>query len=95
MVAILLVTLLSVTLVALNLYATLRLYRSTLYSRGQKVAQVALTWLIPIFGALLVLRVMTDEPLTHEEHFEQFEHSDRIDINGEPTPWSGRHDTTL
>lgn len=86
---------LALALMALNAYATARLLRSTSFGAGQKAAQVALVWLLPLFGALLVLRVLTDEPVSHTEHFEQVEHSDRIGINGESTPWSGHHDPSL
>ncbi|MBK9218698.1 MAG: hypothetical protein IPL70_09865 [Uliginosibacterium sp.] len=83
---------LTTALVALNSYATLRVLRSVLFKDGQKAAQVVLIWVVPLLGALLVLRVATDEPMIHKEHFEQVEHTDRIGINGEPTPWSGHHD---
>lgn len=83
---------LAIALVALNSYATVRVLRSPFFGEGQKAAQITLIWVIPLFGALLVLRVMTDEPVVHGEHFEQIEHSDRIGINEEPTPWSGYHD---
>lgn len=83
---------LTTALVALNSYATLRVLRSVLFKDGQKAAQVVLIWVVPLLGALLVLRVATDESMIHKEHFEQVEHTDRIGINGEPTPWSGHHD---
>ncbi len=87
-----LVITLTTALVALNSYVTVRVLRSVFFGSGQKVAQIALIWFLPLFGALLVLRVMTDEPVVHNEHFEQIEQTDRIGINGEPTPWSGHHD---
>ena len=87
-----LVIALVVALVAANSYATARVLRSSFFGGGQKAAQITMVWVLPLFGALLVLRVMTDEQVVHKEHFEQIEHSDRIGINGEPTPWSGHHD---
>ncbi|MES2238615.1 MAG: hypothetical protein V4500_12815 [Pseudomonadota bacterium] len=78
-------------LVALNIYATLHMARSGSFGLGQKIAQVFLIWLLPLVGPLLVLRVINEEPWHHEEHFEQIEHSDRVGINGESTPWSGLH----
>lgn len=52
---------LTTALVALNFYATLRVLRSVLFKDGQKAAQVVLIWVVPLLGALLVLRVATDE----------------------------------
>lgn len=82
----------AIALVALNTYSTARVLRSSFFSGSQKAAQIVLTWVIPLFGALLVLRVMTDEPVVRNDHFEQIEHSDRTGLNGQPTPWSGSHE---
>lgn len=45
----------------LNVYATLRLYRSPLYEARQKTPQFGMIWLLPVMGALLVIH-FTGEP---------------------------------
>jgi hypothetical protein len=43
--------------VVLNLVATVRLMRSAVYSASQKALQLAVIWVIPLIGAILVLSV--------------------------------------
>jgi lipid-A-disaccharide synthase-like uncharacterized protein len=42
-------------LIILNAFATRRAVSSLEYERNQKIAQVFLVWLLPLFGALLVI----------------------------------------
>jgi hypothetical protein len=42
---------------------TLRVWRSKLFDRSQKVAQSQLIWLIPLIGAVIVRSVLEDEDL--------------------------------
>jgi hypothetical protein len=78
--------------VALNFYATARVVRSDCYEVGQKASQAVLIWFVPLLGALLVLQMMTNELPNRQEYVEQVEHTDRYNLNGGPTPWSGSHD---
>jgi hypothetical protein len=40
---------------------TLKVWRSKLYDRSQKVAQSQLIWLLPLIGAVIVMSVLQDE----------------------------------
>lgn len=40
---------------------TLRVWRSKLFDRSQKIAQSQLIWLLPLVGAVIVLSVLQDE----------------------------------
>ena len=40
---------------------TLRVWRSKLFDRPQKVAQSQLIWLFPLIGAVIVMSVLQDE----------------------------------
>jgi hypothetical protein len=40
---------------------TLRVWRSKLYDRSQKIAQSQLIWLLPLVGAVIVMSVLHDE----------------------------------
>jgi hypothetical protein len=40
---------------------TLRLWRSKVFDRPQKIAQSQLIWLLPLIGAVIVLSVLDDE----------------------------------
>ncbi len=50
-----------VLMVYLNIVSTI-LVGSNMYSTGQKGIQLALIWLIPIIGAVIVLALFTEEP---------------------------------
>ncbi len=49
------------TLVAFQIWLTVRVFRSGLYERKQKIWQAQLIWLVPIIGAGLVFSVMRDD----------------------------------
>ena len=49
------VALIMATILVLDLMATRAILRDDLSERGQRVAQLALVWLFPLLGALLVL----------------------------------------
>ncbi len=51
-----------VLMVYLNVISTIHLVGSNMYSTGQKGIQLALIWLIPIIGAVIVLAFLTEEP---------------------------------
>jgi len=40
---------------------TLRVWRSKIYDRPQKVAQSQLIWFLPLIGAVIVMSVLEDE----------------------------------
>ena len=45
---------------ALQGLATLRVWRTDLYAREQKVAQTRLIWFVPLVGAVLVLMILRE-----------------------------------
>ena len=45
---------LTVALIGLNTFITYAIGRSLLYSSRQKALQIALVWLLPVFGSMLV-----------------------------------------
>ncbi len=47
--------------IAFQARTTLRVWRSKLFDRSQKVAQSQLIWLLPLIGAVIVLSVLEDE----------------------------------
>jgi hypothetical protein len=47
--------------VAFQIRTTLRVFRSRLFDRPQKIAQTKLIWLLPLIGAALVASVLEDE----------------------------------
>ena len=55
-------TIVLVALAAFNAYATLRCYRDTFSSRGQRLAQTVFIWVVPFLGAALALRLSCNEP---------------------------------
>jgi hypothetical protein len=50
-----------VALVAFQVWLTVRVFRSTLYERKQKILQAQLIWLVPIFGAGIVFAVLQED----------------------------------
>lgn len=40
---------------------TLRVWRSKLFDRSQKIAQSQLIWFLPLIGAVIVMSVLDDE----------------------------------
>jgi hypothetical protein len=47
--------------VGFQVWLTLRVFKSVLYERKQKVWQAQLIWLVPILGAGLVFSVLRDD----------------------------------
>ena len=48
-------------LIGLQVWATVRVFRSDLYERDQKWMQAKLIWLVPLIGAMLVLSVLKED----------------------------------
>ena len=48
-------------IVAFQARTTLRVWRSKIYDRPQKVAQSQLIWFLPLIGAVIVMSVLEDE----------------------------------
>jgi hypothetical protein len=44
-----------------QLWVTLRLRRTPIYDRSQKIAQTKLIWLLPVVGAAIVFSVLASE----------------------------------
>jgi TRAP-type C4-dicarboxylate transport system permease small subunit len=65
--------------------ATVRLWSSDFYSHGQKAAQTALLWMLPVIGLILVLAVLKAEPRrprTFEESDDDDDADDDIGVAG-------------
>ncbi|HNS98061.1 MAG TPA: hypothetical protein PLJ27_00430 [Polyangiaceae bacterium] len=62
----LIVPLLLLTTLVLQVVATKRVRRDISFEPAQRRAQLWLIWLVPVFGAALVLVAMQDEPDTRE-----------------------------
>ncbi len=60
----LIVPLLLIATVVLQVIATKRVHRDISFEPAQRRAQLWLIWLVPVFGAALVLAVMHEEPDT-------------------------------
>ncbi len=54
-----------VGLVALQIFATVRVWRTDMYVRSEKMNQSKLVWLLPVLGAVIVLTVMSEENHRH------------------------------
>jgi hypothetical protein len=50
-----------VCLVAFQTWLTVRVFRSKMFERRQKVLQAQLIWLVPIIGAGLVFSILQEE----------------------------------
>jgi len=48
-------------LIAFQVVITLRVWKSGIYDREQKVLQSKLIWLVPLIGAMLVMSVMQED----------------------------------
>ena len=48
-------------LVAFQIWLTIRVFRSKMFERRQKVLQAQLIWLLPIIGAGLVFSILQEE----------------------------------
>ena len=55
------VAILAVTIVTFDIFATRAIVLDGFSSRGQKVVQLALTWVVPLIGAIIVLAVHRKE----------------------------------
>jgi len=60
----LIIPLLLIVTVVLQVIATKRVHRDISFEPAQRRAQLWLIWLVPVFGAALVLSVMHEEPDT-------------------------------
>lgn len=56
----LVLTLAFVGLAAFQIWLTVRVFRSTIYEKRQKILQAQLIWLVPILGAGIVFAVLRD-----------------------------------
>jgi hypothetical protein len=59
-----------VALAAIQIWLTVRVWRSPSFERSQKILQSKLIWLVPVVGAVLVFSLMPEEddlprPKTH------------------------------
>jgi putative copper export protein len=50
-----------VGIAAFQVWLTMRVFRSNMFERKQKVLQAQLIWLIPIIGSVLVFSVLQEE----------------------------------
>jgi hypothetical protein len=50
-----------IALIAFQIWLTVRVFRSRLYERKQKIWQAQLIWLLPILGAGLVFSVLRED----------------------------------
>jgi hypothetical protein len=84
------------SLAALNLWATAKVLRDRDASRGQRAAQAAVVWLLPVVGALLVIRLKGDDadPSRHASPANP-DAGDDYGLSGHPQPHSGggHHDS--
>ena len=58
--------LVGLALVALNVWGTLRIWRSGVYERGQLVAQTAFIWILPGAAIAIVSFLSRDRPNHHD-----------------------------
>ncbi|MCC6553633.1 MAG: hypothetical protein IT372_11520, partial [Polyangiaceae bacterium] len=54
-------------IVAFQLHLTVRVFRSRMYERKQKVWQAQLIWLLPIIGAGLVFTILQEDDKAQRE----------------------------
>ena len=48
-------------IVLLNIYATVRLWRSDSFNQFQKTAQSVIVWLLPVVGAVMVIAFIKED----------------------------------
>jgi hypothetical protein len=53
--------------VAFQVYLTVRVFRSRMYERKQKVWQAQLIWLVPVIGAGLVFTILQEDDRSERE----------------------------
>jgi hypothetical protein len=61
------VALVAVGLVSFQAWLTVRVFRSGLYERKQKIWQAQLIWLLPIVGAGLVFSILNEDQKAETE----------------------------
>lgn len=61
------VTVVALGLVAFQGWLTVRVFRSGLYERKQKIWQAQLIWLLPIIGAGLVFSILNEDQKAETE----------------------------
>lgn len=54
-------------ILAFQVYLTVRVFRSRMYERKQKVWQAQLIWLVPIIGAGLVFTILQEDDRAEQE----------------------------
>ncbi|HEV8245392.1 MAG TPA: hypothetical protein VGP93_06480 [Polyangiaceae bacterium] len=57
-----------VGLLVFQVWVTLRVWRSPLYERSQKLNQSKLIWLLPALGAVFTFAVLTSEERADRDH---------------------------
>jgi hypothetical protein len=58
--------LLVVAAVVFQIWVTVRVSKSDLYERSEKLAQAKLIWLVPVLGAVIVFSVLQSEDQNHK-----------------------------
>lgn len=72
-----------VVVIILNAWTTRFVLRDHLASPGQRVAQIAFVWLLPLFGALLTLHLKRMEPEPPSGHYAETPHlGDDFGVSG-------------
>ena len=56
-----------VCMVAFQAWLTVRVFRSKMFERRQKVLQAQLIWLVPIIGAGLVFSILREDDAAHRD----------------------------
>jgi NADH:ubiquinone oxidoreductase subunit 6 (subunit J) len=51
----------AIGVIALNVYVTVQLLLKAEFNRYQKVAQSIIIWIVPVFGALLIMTFIKDD----------------------------------
>ena len=59
--------LLVLAIVGFQLHLTVRVFRSRMYERKQKIWQAQLIWLLPIVGAGLVFSILQEDEKSHRD----------------------------
>jgi hypothetical protein len=54
-------------IVAFQIHLTVRVFRSRMYERKQKVWQAQLIWLLPVVGAGLVFTILQEDDKAHRD----------------------------
>ena len=70
------VALVAIALVSFQAWLTVRVFRSGLYERSQKIWQAQLIWLLPIIGAGLVFSILNEDRKAETEATAHLKSSD-------------------